>query len=74
MQRQQTLAAAQGQIAQGLIQVYRALGGGWQIRCDPELAACGAWFAGPGQGDMPAETLPAPKESPAMPKQENGKQ
>jgi NodT family efflux transporter outer membrane factor (OMF) lipoprotein len=32
-QRQQTLAESQGQIAQGLIQTYRALGGGWQIRC-----------------------------------------
>jgi len=31
--RQQTLAVAQGQIGQGLIQVYRGLGGGWQIRC-----------------------------------------
>ena len=27
-----------GQIAQGLIQVYRSLGGGWQIRCEPEAA------------------------------------
>ena len=27
-----TLALAQGEIATGLIQVYRALGGGWQIR------------------------------------------
>jgi outer membrane protein TolC len=33
VERQQTLAEAQGQIALGLIQVYRALGGGWQIRC-----------------------------------------
>jgi NodT family efflux transporter outer membrane factor (OMF) lipoprotein len=29
---QDTLAQAQGEIALGLIQVYRALGGGWQIR------------------------------------------
>ena len=31
---------AQGSIALGLIQVYRALGGGWQIRvtgCEPGL-------------------------------------
>jgi NodT family efflux transporter outer membrane factor (OMF) lipoprotein len=34
VERQQSLAQAQGQIALGLIQVYRALGGGWQIRCD----------------------------------------
>ena len=33
VQQQDTLAQAQGEIARGLIQVYRALGGGWQIRC-----------------------------------------
>ena len=36
--QQDTLAQAQGEIALGLIQVYRALGGGWQIRtegCEP---------------------------------------
>lgn len=34
--RQLTLAQSQGEIAQGLIHVYRALGGGWQIRCGPK--------------------------------------
>jgi NodT family efflux transporter outer membrane factor (OMF) lipoprotein len=38
VQRQQSLADAQGQIVQGLIETYRALGGGWQIRCDPTAA------------------------------------
>jgi NodT family efflux transporter outer membrane factor (OMF) lipoprotein len=38
VERQQTLAEAQGQIALGLIQVYRALGGGWQIRCGPDAS------------------------------------
>jgi NodT family efflux transporter outer membrane factor (OMF) lipoprotein len=33
VQQQDTLALAQGEIPTGLIQVYRALGGGWQIRC-----------------------------------------
>src|SRR5260370_594449 len=36
-----TLAQAQGEIVTGLIQVYKALGGGWQIRetgCDPRPA------------------------------------
>jgi outer membrane protein TolC len=45
-----TLAIAQGEIALGLIQTYRALGGGWQIRCTgcdepdllPQCAAPGA--------------------------------
>jgi NodT family efflux transporter outer membrane factor (OMF) lipoprotein len=39
--QQDTLAQAQGEIVTGLIQVYKALGGGWQIRetgCDPKLA------------------------------------
>jgi NodT family efflux transporter outer membrane factor (OMF) lipoprotein len=36
---QQDLAAqARGQVAQGLIAVYRALGGGWEIRCGGEAA------------------------------------
>jgi NodT family efflux transporter outer membrane factor (OMF) lipoprotein len=30
---QNTLAEARGEIGQGLIQTYRALGGGWEIRC-----------------------------------------
>src|SRR5207302_9778386 len=32
VQEQDLLAQAQGEIALGLIQTYRALGGGWQIR------------------------------------------
>lgn len=32
IQQQDQWAVSQGQIGQGLIQVYRALGGGWQIR------------------------------------------
>jgi hypothetical protein len=31
--RQEQLAQAQGDIALGLVKVYKALGGGWQIRC-----------------------------------------
>jgi NodT family efflux transporter outer membrane factor (OMF) lipoprotein len=33
VERDQQLAQAQGNIALGLVKVYRALGGGWQIRC-----------------------------------------
>jgi NodT family efflux transporter outer membrane factor (OMF) lipoprotein len=33
LQAQDLLAQSQGEIALGLIEVYRALGGGWQIRC-----------------------------------------
>ncbi len=35
VQQQDTLAQARGQIATGLINVYRALGGGWEIRLAP---------------------------------------
>ena len=33
VQQQDTLAQARGEIALGLVQVYKALGGGWQLRC-----------------------------------------
>jgi NodT family efflux transporter outer membrane factor (OMF) lipoprotein len=36
--RQTQLAQVQGDIAQSLIQIYRALGGGWQIRCEQQTA------------------------------------
>jgi NodT family efflux transporter outer membrane factor (OMF) lipoprotein len=47
------LAVVQGQIATGLISVYTALGGGWEIRCTgcPEPSVLPA----------PAEVLPAPR-------------
>jgi NodT family efflux transporter outer membrane factor (OMF) lipoprotein len=74
--RQIAWMQARGNVALGLIQVYRALGGGWQIRCAP--------LAGPGAGSqllptptgevlpMPApanapEHLPAAANPPAMP-------
>jgi NodT family efflux transporter outer membrane factor (OMF) lipoprotein len=47
VQLEDTLAQAQGEIALGLIQVYRALGGGWQIRC-----------TGGGPGTPPAANAP----------------
>jgi outer membrane protein TolC len=33
--QQDLLAQSRGQIAQGLIQIYRALGGGWEVRLGP---------------------------------------
>jgi len=58
VQQQDTLAQAQGEIGQGLIQVYRALGGGWEIRC----TGCVTTGLRPQseQGASP-ETLPAPR-------------
>jgi NodT family efflux transporter outer membrane factor (OMF) lipoprotein len=59
VQRQQNLAEAQGEIVQGLVQVYRALGGGWQIRCDPAAAAAPEPGVRPGQPCiLPARELP----------------
>ena len=54
--QQDTLAQARGEIAGGLIQVYRALGGGWQIRktgCNPAAPA-------PQGPARVVESLPAP--------------
>jgi outer membrane protein TolC len=51
------LAQAQGSIALGLIQVYRALGGGWQIRitgCEP--------------AGLPPVPHPPAQEAPARPR------
>jgi len=50
--QQDLMAQAQGQIAQGLIEVYRGLGGGWEMRCVPAAAP-------PNQLQMPVEQ-PAP--------------
>jgi NodT family efflux transporter outer membrane factor (OMF) lipoprotein len=57
VQQKDTLAQAKAEVAQGLVQVYKALGGGWQIKCtgcemhvpDPELL-----------DERPPQELPAP--------------
>jgi hypothetical protein len=62
VQLQDTLALAQGEIGLGLIQVYRALGGGWQIR----LTGCEATKLPPLGAARPSdEALPAPRPEPA---------
>jgi NodT family efflux transporter outer membrane factor (OMF) lipoprotein len=69
--RQNQLAQTEGEIALGLIQVYRALGGGWQIRCDANAnaGACAAPSAAILLPPVAPETLPLPstKEVPALP-------
>ncbi|OAI49018.1 hypothetical protein AYO44_01035 [Planctomycetaceae bacterium SCGC AG-212-F19] len=70
-----TLAQAEGEIALGLIQVYKALGGGWQIRCTgcAETPMMPQWaLPTPEPGDLlpapnPGELLPAPKPEPPQP-------
>ncbi len=46
VQQQDLLAQAQGQIVQGLVQVYRSLGGGWEIRCPGQEAASAVTASG----------------------------
>jgi hypothetical protein len=58
--QQDTLAQAEGEIVAGLIQVYRALGGGWQIRlqnCAEQLPPPGG---APAISQPNAELLPPP--------------
>lgn len=57
VQVKDTLAQAQGEVAGGLIQVYRALGGGWQIRCDEILQTDYSSMTPP----PTLEPLPAPE-------------
>lgn len=62
VQQQDVLTQAQGEIATGLIQVYKALGGGWQIRingCEPTA------LSQPGNPSPALESLPAPIPEPA---------
>jgi NodT family efflux transporter outer membrane factor (OMF) lipoprotein len=47
VQQDTLLAQARGDVALGLIQVYRALGGGWQIRVDCEARPDQTQFLGP---------------------------
>jgi outer membrane protein TolC len=65
-QQQDQLAVAQGSVAQNLIQLYRSLGGGWQIRFNPpmlqRLPPPGPPM-GPPMGP-PNEPLPAPIAAP----------
>jgi NodT family efflux transporter outer membrane factor (OMF) lipoprotein len=72
-QLQDTLAQAQGQIDTGLIQAYRALGGGWQIRVNGCTANCLPGDAAP---QPVTNTLPAPRplpvSEPAPPMEKRG--
>jgi NodT family efflux transporter outer membrane factor (OMF) lipoprotein len=81
IQQQDQWAQARGQVDQGLIQVYRALGGGWQIRLAPNvdgLRMLPAIDAAPGllpeQVAPPpaAGNLPAPNDVPPLPMPADG--
>jgi outer membrane protein TolC len=64
VQQQDLLAQARGQIATGLINVYRALGGGWEIRLSPPgttSAPATMPVLPPAPPSQPGEIVPAPK-------------
>jgi outer membrane protein TolC len=64
VEQQNAYAQAQGDIALGLIAVYRAIGGGWELRLtDPAGGTCAAPAAGP----APAAVLPPPLTLPPWP-------
>jgi hypothetical protein len=62
------LAESDGQLAQGLIQVYRALGGGWQIRCEPADSAETTPTVAPEKTPPTLESLPKPRPAVEAPK------
>jgi outer membrane protein TolC len=73
LQEQQNLAVAQGNIALNLISVYRALGGGWELRYHkdrcaqfPRRDAAGQTEEVPSAGP---EALPEPKSLPRGPEE-----
>jgi NodT family efflux transporter outer membrane factor (OMF) lipoprotein len=65
VQQQDNLAVAQGNIALNLINVYRALGGGWEIRVQKDMGGAGPMSCVPVPAETPAacgpEPLPAPR-------------
>src|SRR5262245_51972867 len=68
VRQQDQLARARGEVAQGLIGIYRALGGGWQIRCRATLTTGAAEQPTP----TPAGAAPAPQALPVPPAPEGG--
>lgn len=66
VQQQDLQAQAHGEVAQGLIQVYRALGGGWEVQAIPSEATPSGPFLPDSFPDeplpTPAEALPTPPE------------
>ncbi|HLN32399.1 MAG TPA: efflux transporter outer membrane subunit [Gemmataceae bacterium] len=70
VQQQDQLAIARGNVALNLINVYRALGGGWELRCERENGR--VLVPGPGVVDgmaqvaTPQETLPPKPNTPGQ--------
>ncbi|MGO9922166.1 MAG: efflux transporter outer membrane subunit [Isosphaeraceae bacterium] len=65
VQQQDQLASAQGDIALNLIAVYRALGGGWELRLrEDHPPAAVAAVSPPGEAPAQAEPAPPPRAVP----------
>lgn len=67
--QQDLWAQSRGQIGQGLIQVYRGLGGGWQIKMGPPPDKRGVLSLPPAPG---AEAVPPPAAVPVAPPMPEG--
>jgi hypothetical protein len=69
VQAEDLLAQARGQIALGLIQTYRALGGGWELGHPEDGCGAAAPVAGAVQGPVPPSSAeePLPAEAPLPP-------
>ena len=65
--QQNQLAESQGSIAQGLVQVYRSLGGGWQLRLNSSQGAVAHAVQGAAPAGRPPEAVPAPVPLPPTP-------
>ena len=67
MQQQDQLAIAQGNTALNLIGVYRAMGGGWEIRLPPEGGNVPPSIAAPMPANAPPPVRPEqlPPSAPA---------
>jgi NodT family efflux transporter outer membrane factor (OMF) lipoprotein len=63
VQQQDVLTQARGEIVTGLIQVYKALGGGWQIRINGCESAA---LPSSDNGNPPTERLPVPPPEPPV--------
>lgn len=59
VQQKNTLAQAEAEFAQGLVLVYRALGGGWEIKC----TGCEIMPIEAASASETSEELPAPDDS-----------
>jgi outer membrane protein TolC len=65
-EQQDLLAVAEGEIAQSLVGLYRALGGGWEIRLN-SVSSPAMTVAPPNAPAMPAEQAPLPPEPVPLP-------